>query len=358
MYNKIILAFCFLVSNLIFAQLNFSEVNRIQNELLTKMDSSVTAGTYEEITSILIAKDGNLIFEKYYNENDVNSKHNTRSATKTMATLLTGIAIKEGFINSEKDKIFKYLQHKLPVKNPDKRKENTTIEDLLTMSSLLECDDNNSFSRGNEERMYLIEDWTQFYLNLPIRAFTFNPKPEELPYGRSFSYCTAGASTMAEVVESAVSMKLDAFAKKYLFDPLEIKDYKLHYTPKRILNTAGGSEYKSRDFLKIIQMCLNKGKWNGKQIISADWIEKASTPKISVFPDMDYGYLFWLTSFGQEKKAKIFAMAGNGGHKILACPELNLSVVITTTNYNNSNAHNYTSEIMDKYIIPAIQKMN
>ena len=120
------------------AQIDFSESHLMSNELFTKMDSTVRAGAYEQITSVLIAKDGKLLFEKYYDDNDLNSKHNTRSATKTMATLLTGVAIDNGFIVSEKDKIFKYLKHKMPVENPDPRKSAITIEDLLTMSSIFE----------------------------------------------------------------------------------------------------------------------------------------------------------------------------------------------------------------------------
>ncbi len=357
--NKYNVLICLLLlSYPIGAQLNFSNVNTADVKFFKKMDSTVRAGTYEKITSILIAKDGNVLFEKYYNGNNVNSKHNTRSATKTMATLLTGIAIKKGFITSEKDKIFDYLKRTLPVANPDKRKLEITIEDVLTMSSALECDDNNTFSRGHEERMYLIEDWTKFYVNLPVRSYTFNPKPEELPYGRSFSYCSAGAATMAEVVEAAVGIKLDAFAKKHLFDPLGIRDYALDYTPQGMLNTAGGSEYKSRDFLKLIQLCLNKGKWNGKQLIPASWIAKASTPKVEAFEGMKYGYLFWLVDFGDKRKVKTFAMAGNGGNKIIACPELGLTVVLTATNYNNGRAHRYTSELMNKFIVPALIDMN
>lgn len=107
---------CVLNSN---TQLNFSKTNKSNIPLLNKMDSIVSSGKYECITSVLVAKDGNVLFEKYYNENDVNSKHNTRSATKTMASLLTEMAIDKRYIKSEKDKIFDYLQHKLPVKNPE-----------------------------------------------------------------------------------------------------------------------------------------------------------------------------------------------------------------------------------------------
>ncbi|SNZ01291.1 serine hydrolase domain-containing protein [Flagellimonas pacifica] len=346
----IVFFLCVLPAN---AQLNFSKTNKSNIPLLNKMDSVVSSGKYERITSILIAKDGNVLFEKYYNENDVNSKHNTRSVTKTMATLLTGIAIDKGYITSENDKIFDYLQHKLPVKNPDKRKEEITIEDLLTMSSIVECNDSNRFSRGNEERMYIIEDWAKFYLDLPVYSYPWGPKPKDRPYGRAFSYCSAGAALVAEILQSAIKSNLVEFAKKNLFEPLAIKDYNLHYTPSNLLNTAGGSEYRSRDLLKLIQLCLNKGQWNGKQIISSSWIEKATTTKLEAY-DAEYGYLFWLKNFGKDKKYKSFFMSGTGGNKVLANPELGLSVVITTTNYRNRNAHNITDEIMNDFIIPAM----
>lgn len=347
--------FYFVFNPFLFAQLDFSKVNKDSAPLLETMDSTIRAGKYEQIKSVLIAKDGVLLYEKYYNGADQHSQQNTRSVTKTMATLLTGIAIKKGYIQSEKDKIFKYLQHKLPVQNPDPRKEKITIEDLLTMSSVLECNDFNSYSRGNEERMYVIEDWTGFFLDLPIRAYPFEPQPEDQPYGRAFSYCSAGASTMAEVIQSAIGMKLDDFAKKHLFEPLGIESYKLDYNPEGILNTAGGSNYRSRSLLKIIQLCINGGKWKGQEIIPADWIKKASTPKARYEEGVDYGYLLWLKSFGRDKKYAAYYMSGNGGQKVLAMPGLALTVVITTTNYGNRKAHGYSDALMNDFIVPAME---
>ena len=359
MFKRIsIKIFTFLICTNVVAQIDFSKEHRISNDLLAKMDSAVQKGTYEEITSILIAKDGKLLYEKYYQGKDENSKHNTRSATKTMATLLTGIAIDKGFIKSEKDKIFDHLKFSEPILNNNTRKQEITLEDLLTMSSILECDDNNSFSRGNEERMYILENWLKFFTDLPIRAYPYSPKPEDSPYGRAMSYCSAGSAAIAEVVQAAVGQSAEEFLKNNLLNPLEITDYKIHKTPTGTINTAGGSEYRSRDFLKVIQMCLQNGTWNGKQIISADWLKKATTPKANAWEGMDYGYLFWLRNYGPVNGVPCYAMAGNGGNKVMAFPELNLTVVLTATNYNNRKAHGYTDELLNKYIIPAIQKID
>ena len=354
-FNILLISLFFLLTK-VSAQIDFDKVNTVHTPLFQKMDSTIKAGKFERITSVVVAHKGQAIFEKYYRKNDVNSKHNTRSVTKTMASLLTGIALDKGHIKSEKDKIFDYLQHKLPVKNPDKRKEEITIEDLLTMSSIVECNDDNRYSRGNEERMYIIEDWAQFYLDLPVYSYPWGPKPEDRPYGRAFSYCTAGAALVAEVLQNAIKSDLVEFAQKNLFEPLAIKEYTLHYSPHKILNTAGGSEYRSRDLLKLIQLCLNKGQWNGKQVISSSWIEKATTTKTNAY-DAQYGYLLWLKNFGKDKKYKAFFMSGNGGNKVWACPELDLTLVITTTNYGNRNGHKYSDEIVNEFIIPAIEQL-
>ncbi|QIE59756.1 serine hydrolase [Rasiella rasia] len=347
----------FVLSANVFGQLNFSEENRKTHSLFTTMDANITKGDYEEITSVLIAKDGKLIYEKYYNGATQESMHNTRSATKTIATFLTGIAIDKGFINSEKDKIFEHLQLERPMLNPDPRKDAITLEDLLTMSSIVECSDDDQFSRGNENRMYNVEDWTQFFIDLPVRGYPYSPKPEDSPYGRSMSYCSAGSALIAEVVQDAIKSPADKFMKEHLLTPLNITEYKLDYTPKGTLNTAGGSNYKSRDLLKFIQLCLQKGTWNEQQVVSKSWIEKATSPKVSAWEDMNYGYLFWLKSFGKDTLISSYAMAGNGGNKIVAFPELNVTVVLTTTNYNNRKAHGYTDALLNEFIVPAVMQL-
>lgn len=344
------------VCNSLFAQLDFSKKNLVSDPLLDEMTSKISAGDYESIQGVLVAQNGKVLFENYYNGSNQDSKINTRSSTKTIATILVGLAMDKGFIKSEKDKIYPYLQHKMPVQNPDPRKDNMILEEFLTMSCILETDDNNYMSRGHEERMYFIEDWTQFLLDLPVRSYPFNPPPAEQPYGRFFHYSSAQAAVVAEIVESAIGSPADQFLIDNFFKPLNITDYKLDYTPAKILNTAGGSEYKSRDYLKMIQLFLQKGKWNGQQLISESYLQKATTPKASAREGVEYGYFLWINPFGKNKKYDAYYMSGNGGNKMVAIPELHATVVITTTNYNNRNAHGYSDELMNEFIIPLLEK--
>src|SRR5207253_7663920 len=114
-------------------------------------------------------------------------------------------------------------EHRRKLQNPDPRKEKITVEDLLTMSSPLESDDWNDASRGNEERMYLIEDWSQFILDLPIRGrMRIGETPETAKYGRYFSYCTGGVFILSEVIAKTTGLRADRYADRKVFIPLGI----------------------------------------------------------------------------------------------------------------------------------------
>jgi len=359
MFNKLLI-----ISSVIFlifpckAQIEFPSKNIDTSHLFQELDSVIQSGTYKGITSVVIAERGKVLFEKYYNGANINSLQNTRSATKTVTGLLIGSLIKEDLISSEKEKAIDYFPD-INFLNPDKRKKEITIEDLLTMSSLLECDDWNQFSRGNEERMYLVEDWVKFYWDLPIKGFPdWTNNPEDSKYGRSFSYCTAGAVVLGAIIDKASGSSLEEYSKEKLFNKLGITNYRWQLTPKGIPMTGGGLLMRSRDLLKIGQLYLNNGKWNDEQIISKEWVEKSISPKAEIQEGIEYGYLWWLSKFGEEgKKEEAYFMSGSGGNKVAVFPGMDLVVVITSVNYRGGiEAHNQTTEILDKYIIPSLKK--
>ncbi|MFL1896081.1 serine hydrolase domain-containing protein [Aquimarina sp. 2-A2] len=322
--------------------------------LLITMDSLIKDNTFKKITSVVISYNNKIVFENYYNDANKETKHNTRSATKSITGTLIGCLIQQNKITSEKDFAKKYssIQN---YRNPHTLKDSITIEDLLTMSSIVECDDWNQWSRGNEERMYLIEDWVQFFWDLPVRGFPeWVPRPENSPYGRSFSYCTAGTVALGDIINN-VTGSLKTFAEENLFRPLDITDYHWQITPTGLPMTGGGLGLKSRDLIKIGKLYLRDGQWNGNQIISTDWITKSTTPKsrITMGNGFDYGYLWWISSFNDEKA---FYMTGTGGNKIAVFPDLELVVVLTSSYFNGGmESHNQTEKLLSDYIVPAIK---
>jgi CubicO group peptidase (beta-lactamase class C family) len=138
-------------------------------EKLGAMERAIRAGDFPKLTSVTIARHGKLVYEGYFGETDGGTLHNTRSATKTITGMLLGIAIEKGWVAGVDAPVVGFFSDKRPFANPDPQKEAITLEDLLTMSSVLECNDWDDESRGNEERMYVEKDWVKFTLDLPLR---------------------------------------------------------------------------------------------------------------------------------------------------------------------------------------------
>src|SRR5215472_15814818 len=122
------------------------------------MDAAIRAGEFKSITSVVVWRDGKLLHEAYFSGANAETLHNTRSATKTITGMLVGLAIDRRLLSGVDARIVPFFPDRQPLQSPDARKKEITVEDFLTMSSLLECDDWNDYSRGNEERMYLVED--------------------------------------------------------------------------------------------------------------------------------------------------------------------------------------------------------
>ena len=323
---------------------------------LQAMETVIRSGEFKKIGSILIARHGKLVYENYFDGSDATALRNTRSATKSVTDMLVGIAIDKGLLSGVDAPILPFFPDKQPVQNPDPRKTKITVEDFLTMSSLLECDDWNDFSRGNEERMYVIEDWIQFTLDLPIKGFpSWVKKPKDAPYGRSFSYCTAGATTLGGVLERATKTPVPEFAMKNLFARLGIQKVDWNFSPLGLAQTGGGLGLQSRDLLKLGQLYLNGGVWKNFRIVSESWVKTSTQPHTRIDEQNEYGYFWWLKSFKfGEKSCAAFYMSGNGGNKVAVFPALDMVAVLTSTNYNTRGMHEQTDKLLTDYILASL----
>ena len=326
---------------------------------LDEITAAVRAGTYKQITSVLVARGDQLLFEQYFDDGGQEALRNTRSATKTITGILVGAAVDRGLLRVDSP-VLPYFSDRLPVANPDPRKSRITVEDFLTMSSLLECDDENSFSRGNEERMYLVEDWVKFTLDLPIRGFPdWMLKPADSPYGRAWSYCTAGAVTLGPLLERATKQSIPDFARTTLFEPLGIVSVKWQFQPLGNAMTGGGVQLRSRDLLKLGQLYLHGGRWQGHQVISEIWVRRSLSPHANAREDTDYGYLWWLQSFHVNgNTVRTCGMYGTGGNKVYVLPDQDAVVVITTTNFRVPGAGALTDSLFTSLIVPAIVELS
>jgi CubicO group peptidase (beta-lactamase class C family) len=298
---------------------------------------------YGDITSVVVSRGGAVVAEHYV-EGDEATLRNTRSCTKTVLGMLVGLAIDLGVVSSVEASISELLEAR-PEAHLDPRKEEITVEDLLTMSSCLECDDSNSFSAGNEERMYLREDWKQFALDLPIRGFpSWTTKPEDSPHGRSFSYCTAGVVLLGVALERAIGESLPEFARRELFEPIGIDRAAWPRTPLGETSMAGGLELSSRSLLALGQLYLD----GGRGIVPAAWVAQSTRAQVEIDDDRDYGYLWWIADFARRPS---FFMTGTGGNRVHVVPELDLVAVITSHNFRRKDAHELSDRLLVEQIL-------
>jgi len=322
---------------------------------LDAVTTEVKAGNFKQITSVVVAQHGKILYEQYFDNEGAEGLRNTRSVTKTVAGMLVGAAVDRKLIRPDTP-VLPFFKDRQPLAAPDPRKAKIVVEDLLTMSSMMECDDDNQYSRGNEERMYLVEDWSRFYLDLPIKGFAdWVPKPEKQPYGRAWSYCTAGVTLLGPILEKAAKRPVPAFADEVLFKPLDITSVKWQFQPLGPAMTGGGIGMRSKDLLKLGQLYLNGGKWEGKQVISAEWVKRSIAPHANARDDIDYGYLWWLQPFKMgERKVPSFGMSGMGGNKVYVLPEQDAVVVITTTNFQMRGAHPNSDKLLTTLVLPVL----
>ena len=323
---------------------------------LRDMEEAIRAGQFKRIGSVLVARHGKLVYEAYF-EGDASTLRDTRSATKSITSALIGIAIADKKLSGVNARVLELLPERArKMQNPDPRKDKITIEDFLTMSSPLECDDWNDASRGNEERMYVIEDWAQFILDLPVRGRMHVGEKVEAPkYGRNFSYCTGGVFVLSEVLQKATGLRTDRYAQEKLFGQLGITDAQWVYSPLNIPQTGGGLRLSSRDLLKIAELYRNGGVWKGGRLLEEAWVKASTEPHAQIDDQTEYGYLWWLKTFKSgAKNYPAFYMSGNGGNKVAVFPALDMAVVITSTNYSTRGMHEQTDKLLTDYILAAV----
>lgn len=315
--------------------------------LIETLKREIDKNSYRQINSVVVVKDGKLLIEKYFNGSGRNQTHDPHSVGKTFASAVLGIAIHEGYIKSA-DQRLKEFYNLREYQNFSEKKEEVTLENLLTMSSGFEGDDNNPNSLGNEENMYPQNNWVRWTLDLPMAADR-NP-------GDSSIYFTAGVVVLGDIIYQSVPEGLEDYAHQKLFEPLGISNYQWQHTPQNVANTAGGIQLTPLDFAKFGQLYLSGGKWKNEQIIPKEWVNNSLIRHYETsFDNNGYGYLLWNKKYQVgDKSYNTFYCSGNGGNKIFIFKELNTVIVITASAYNQSYAHPQVDDMMTKYILPSI----
>ncbi len=323
----------------------------IADEQMTLVDlaEAIKSNRFKQITSVVVSRNNDVIYEDYWNDGGPGNLNDTRSATKTLVAMAIGAAIDDGHIASSDSNAFDWFEAERPFRFNTELKGDITVRDLLTMSSALDCNDNVWESPGNEEHMYPARNWTYFVLDMPTRL---DYERDEAGYG-SFSYCTAGSFILGQIVERASGEPIDQYIERRLLKPLGVADVHWDRSPSAEVMTGGGTELTSRDLLSLGELLLNNGKHEGQQVLSAKWVATMLRVHRTANEQQDYGLQIWREDFTcRDAKVETWYMGGNGGNKVAIIPELNVVAVVTATLYGTSGMHQQSTDIIEQYVLP------
>ncbi len=292
------------------------------------------------VQSLIVEKNDEIIAE-YYKGSIHSGRHtNIKSASKSVLSLLVGIAIDRGYLDGTDQTIADFFPDYFE-KNPDSKKESITIQDLLTMRTGLE-----STSFRNYGRWVLSSNWAEFALNQPMVN-----EP-----GREMVYSTGSSHLLSVILTRATGMSTLQFGNRYLFGPMNITIGGWDRDSQGFYMGGNNMAMTPADLLKIGKLMMNKGNYNGEQLVSREWIQESlQVYGSSSFNPYDYGYMWWSKTV--ENHIVYFAW-GNGGQYIMILPELG-SVISITSSLNNSGSRRYQRQIfqyLGEEIIPFIKE--
>jgi CubicO group peptidase (beta-lactamase class C family) len=319
------------------------------NELM----GNILKGDIKNIHSILLVKNGKLIFEEYFYGIDRDTKHIMYSASKSITSILVGIAMDQKMIPNVDQKAYAFLPEYKGTKWVD-QKYDITLKHVLTMSAGIDWEHEkypHHDARNSTGAMTRSGDWIKFVLD---RDMIERP-------GDRFNYSDGLTMLLGVIIKNSTDMYADEFAVKHLFSPLGISDYSWEKSPGGSVITAWGLSLKHRDIAKIGYLFLKNGRWNGKQIVSQKWVNESTKAHMTQAHMKDvpigsgFGYQWWCGKTNINNQVyELYYAAGMGGQYIFVCPSLNLVAVITSSTIGNPLGELRPQAMMTDYILPAI----
>lgn len=320
-------------------------------EMVAAIDSFVQATKTRPVApdsitlhSIMILKHGEVVYEKWFNGHSAETPHPMFSVSKTFTAIAVGLAINEGKLNLT-DPVVKFFPDQLPDEPSDYLKA-MTVRDLLTMT----CghDEEPNSSRADSV------DWVESFLAWPVKH-----QP-----GEYYLYNSIGTYMLSAIVQKVTGEKLIDYLDTRLFQPLNINRPTWDKSPQGINCGGWGLNIKTEDMAKLGQLFLQKGKWNGKQVVPAEWLKEMSSyqvpsaPSGTRFEDLEkaglnkdnnewvqgYGYQMWIC------RHNAFRADGYAGQYIMVFPDRDAVLVLTTS----SSLYQPYIDLIWEFLLPVL----
>lgn len=313
-----------------------------------RLAAAEQSGKVSGLDALLVSKGGTTLFEHYgKGENQDISRnifesnvvtfgpevlHDLRSVSKSVVALAYGVALAQGKVPAPEAKLYdQFLEYADLAKQPGREK--LTIDHVLSMTLGLEWDEltvpYGNDPRNSEIAMEMAPDRFRYILGLPIVG-----EP-----GAKWTYCGAATAILGRLIAKGTGEKLPAYARRVLFDPMGFGSSEWAVSRDGEPRAASGLRLLPRDLLKVGQLALAGGIWQGKQIVPADWVKRITTPTVTIAGARSYGYQWYIydgTIDGQRQHW--FGGIGWGGQRLYVFPDADVVVAMTCGNYNKPGA--------------------
>lgn len=303
------------------------EEEGVDSAILVEMCNEISR-LNADLHGIIVIRNGRCVLESYIDPYGPDDVHNLKSICKSVMSALTGIALRDEVLESVDRTVESYFPELFTAKM-DPRKKTITLRHLLTMTSGIQVDEVGPVMT----RIFQSDDWLKTTFEAPL---VVDP-------GTTFTYSSSLAHTMSAILTKASGKSLLDYSKEVLLGPLGVDTESLQWSSDPQGYHFGGGELwlTPRDMARFGWLYLKKGKWNGRQIVPAEWVEESTRNHLEGDTPVQYGYWWWLVPGGS------YAAKGWGGQVIAVIPSLNMVVVVTGAD------HGLPSRLLPPYIMRA-----
>ena len=328
----------------------------MKDELDNELDKAFESGQLPGLHSVLIRHKGEIVAERYFPgederwgnslgkvHSDASSLHDLRSVTKSIVSLLYGIALGEGLVPGiDESLIAQFPDYADLAADPQRR--GLLVRHALTMQMGTEWSEDLPYTdpRNSEIAMELAPDRCRFVLDRPLIN-----QP-----GGGWAYNGGATAVIARLIAEGAGLPLDIYAREKLFAPLGIDNFDWITGSDNVPSAASGLRLNIHDLAKIGALVMDNGVWRGKQVVAADWIRASLTPHGDTADGLRYGFFWWLAPEGSPPHWA--AGFGNGGQLLMISPAEQLIVAVFAGNYNQLDALKVSAKIVTKFALPAI----
>ncbi|MCZ7436180.1 serine hydrolase [Micromonospora sp. WMMC241] len=320
-----------------------------------RLDEALRAGRLDGLHGVVVARGGQLLLEHYGSGEDFSwgdplgvvefgpeTLHDIRSVTKSVTALLYGVALDDGLVPAPEEALLpRFPQY--PDLAADPRRARLTVAHALTMSLGLEWREDLPYdSPANAEiAMELAPDRYRYVLERPVVE----------PPGTRWTYCGGATALLGHLIADGTGQTLPEYAQAKLFEPLGISRYEWMAGPDGVASAASGLRLVPRDLLRIGELVLREGTWDGRRLVPADWLRTMLQPRLRTEWGARYGYHWYLDTVAGHD---LVAGMGNGGQRLYVLPGLDLTVAVTAGNYDHPEQWRTPLALLEQVILPEI----